>query len=61
MLSLSLLLNCTATIGLASAVVLDAVYDETLVSLGLAYGSGLMTAFASRYEVRVGPSPIKRG
>ena len=48
MLNLTLIVNCAATIGLADAVVLG---EETLVSIGLAYVSGLLTAFASRYHV----------
>jgi hypothetical protein len=52
MVNLTLLVNCLSTLSLAAAVVLIA--DLPLVSIGLAYASGLLTSFASRYDVRVG-------
>ena len=52
MLNVTLVVNCLSTLALAAAVVLIA--DLPLVSLGLAYASGLLTSFASRYDVRVG-------
>jgi O-antigen/teichoic acid export membrane protein len=51
MVNLTLLVNCISTLALATAVVL--IQDLPLVSLGLAYASGLLTSFASRYDVRV--------
>ena len=52
MLNVTLAVNCLSTLALATAVVL--INDLPLVSLGLAYASGLLTSFASRYDVRVG-------
>ena len=52
MLNVTLAVNCLSTLALAPAVVL--INDLPLVSLGLAYASGLLTSFASRYDVRVG-------
>ena len=52
MLNVTLAVNCLSTLALATAVVL--INDLPLVSLGLAYASGLLPSFASRYDVRVG-------
>jgi hypothetical protein len=49
MLNLTLVINCAATVSLAAAVVV--INDATLVSIGLAYTSGLLTSWASRYQV----------
>ncbi len=51
MLNLTLVINCAATVSLAAAVVIMA--DATLVSIALAYASGLLTSWASRYQVGV--------
>jgi len=55
MLNLTLVVNCAATVGLATAVVL--VRDTALVALALAYVSGLLTAWASRYQVGLASAP----
>lgn len=51
MLNLTLVINCAATLALAAAVVI--MEDASLVAIALAYTAGLLTAWASRYQVGV--------
>jgi len=54
-MNLTLAINVSAALALASAAVL--VYQYPLCSVGLAYLSGLLTGFASRFDVGVHKSP----
>ena len=54
-MNITLVINIAAALALASAAVL--VYRYPLSSVGLAYVSGLLTAFASRFHVAFQQSP----
>jgi hypothetical protein len=51
MLNLTLVINCAATVALAASVVF--MKDASLVAIALAYAAGLLTSWASRYQVGV--------
>ena len=51
MLNLTLVINCAATVALAASVVF--MEEASLVAIALAYAAGLLTSWASRYQVGV--------
>ena len=51
MLNLTLVINCAATTALATAVFV--MNDVALAAIALAYASGLLTSWASLYQVGV--------
>ena len=51
MLNLTLTINISAAVALAASVVI--VQDSALAAIALAYASGLLTSWASRYQLGV--------